>query len=165
MRAIRLAVENGVLSLHILQKYKILTPIMNITQVAHLTLSLLINISATSIIALKAWCVHIGRIFGKDFADFSLVDNITIYRKYRKSLRESGIGVRTPTQGIKILVLLVESGMIYILIGVSYSLVYKHGSSQFFFLPRSRAWSLLLLAYASETQGFQAYSYDWAYSS
>jgi hypothetical protein len=32
---------------------------INITQVAHLTLSLLINIFATSIITLKAWCVRV----------------------------------------------------------------------------------------------------------
>ena len=52
---------------------------------------------------------------------------------------ESGIGIRTPTQAIRILALLIESGVIYILIGVSSALVYKHGFSYhvfffFFFL-------------------------------
>jgi tryptophan-rich sensory protein len=42
---------------------------------------------------------------------------------------ESGIGVRNPTQATRILVLLVESGVIYILIGVSSALVYRHGLS------------------------------------
>jgi hypothetical protein len=37
---------------------------MDFFQVAHLALSLLINISATSIIALKAWCVRVGGVFG-----------------------------------------------------------------------------------------------------
>jgi hypothetical protein len=47
---------------------------------------------------------------------------------------ESGMGVRTPRGAIRILALLVDSGMIYILIGVSSTLVYKHGLSQIFFL-------------------------------
>jgi hypothetical protein len=46
---------------------------------------------------------------------------------------ESGMGVRTPRGAIRILALLVDSGMIYILIGVSSTLVYKHGRSQFVF--------------------------------
>src|SRR5579863_5953764 len=54
------------------------------------------------------------------------------YRKYRKLLIESGIGVRKPRQVIRILALLVESGMIYILIGVSSTLVYKHRLSRLF---------------------------------
>jgi hypothetical protein len=39
---------------------------------------------------------------------------------------ESGIGLRTPTQAIRILALLIESGMIYILISVSSILVYTY---------------------------------------
>jgi len=76
--------------LHILS---ITTNIINITHPAHLTLSMLVNIFATFIITLKAW-------------------------KYRKLLVESGIGIRTPRQAFRILAILVESGMIYILIGV-----------------------------------------------
>jgi len=68
--------------------------VINNTQVAHLTMSVLINIFATSIIALKAW-------------------------KYRKLLMESGIDVRSPRQAFRILAILVESGMIYILIGIT----------------------------------------------
>ena len=41
------------------QRIKFLVDMMGITQVAHLAFSLLINIYATSIIALKAWCVHV----------------------------------------------------------------------------------------------------------
>jgi hypothetical protein len=37
--------------------------ILNITQSVHLGFSLLINIFATSIIALKAWCVCVDRVF------------------------------------------------------------------------------------------------------
>jgi len=46
---------------------------------------------------------------------------------------ESGIGIRTPTQAIRILALLIESGVIYILIGVSSALVHKHGFSYLVF--------------------------------
>jgi hypothetical protein len=53
-----------------------------------------------------------------------LIDDATCaywhtYRKYRKLLIESGINIRTPRQAIRILAILVESGMIYILLGVS----------------------------------------------
>src|ERR1700752_4696097 len=58
------------------------------------------------------------------------------YRKYRKLLVESGIGVRTPRQAIKILALLVESGVIYILIGVSSVVVYRPGLSRTSFSPQ-----------------------------
>jgi len=64
------------------------------TQITHQSLSVSINCFATSIICLKAW-------------------------KYRRLLMESGMGVRTPTGAIRILALLVDSGMIYILIGVT----------------------------------------------
>jgi hypothetical protein len=42
----------------------------------------------------------------------------------------SGISVRFSTQTIRILALLVESGVIYILIGVSSAFLYKHGLSR-----------------------------------
>jgi hypothetical protein len=97
-------------------------------QVAHLTFSLLINISATSIIAFKTWCARSDRALRKHF-----VDCLDPCRKYRKLLMEGGIGVQTPTQTTRILALLVESGMIYILIGVSSALEFKHGLSRFLF--------------------------------
>jgi hypothetical protein len=50
------------------------------TQLAHQTLSLLINIAATSIIALKAWCVC---VYG-DFVDGALIDDTT--RAYMKEI-------------------------------------------------------------------------------
>jgi hypothetical protein len=37
--------------------------ILDITQSVHLAFSLLINIFATSIIGLKAWCVRVDRVF------------------------------------------------------------------------------------------------------
>jgi len=77
-----------------LQIFSITRHIVSITQPVHLTLSLLINIFATSIITHKAW-------------------------KYRKLMMEGGIGIRTPKQVLRILAILVESGMIYILIGVT----------------------------------------------
>ena len=46
----------------------------------------------------------------------------------------SGDGIRTPTQAIKILGLVVESGLLYIFIGVSSDCLvheHKHGSSRF----------------------------------
>jgi len=76
------------------QIYTICSFISLFTRMAHVALSLLVNIFATSIIALKAW-------------------------KYRKLLMESGIGIRTPRQAIRILALLVESGIIYIQISVT----------------------------------------------
>jgi len=63
------------------------------TQVANLALSLLTNIFATSLIAVKAW-------------------------KFRKTLMTSGVGIRNPPRVIRILALIVESGMLYIFIGV-----------------------------------------------
>jgi len=41
-----------------------LTRMLNDTIFTHLALSLLINIYATSIITLKAWCVHFDRVTG-----------------------------------------------------------------------------------------------------
>ena len=76
---------------------------------------------------------------------------------------ESGIGIRTPTQAIRILALLIESGVIYILIGVSSALVYKLVFSHFFF--RSRALSLLLFSFTSDSEGLPTYSCLWAYNS
>src|SRR5579863_6495590 len=55
-----------------------------------------------------------------------------LYRKHRKLLMESGIGVRIPGQAMRVLALLVESGMSYILIGVSFALVYEHRLSRSF---------------------------------
>jgi hypothetical protein len=47
----------------------LLNGMFNGTQVAHLSFSVLINISATSIIALKAWCVRVHGVFGDLFAN------------------------------------------------------------------------------------------------
>ena len=47
------------------QRIYFLINLLTITQVAHLAFSLLINIYATSVIALKAWCVHVNGIFEK----------------------------------------------------------------------------------------------------
>jgi hypothetical protein len=41
----------------------------NVITVTQLMLSLIINIYATSIIALKTWCVCVHGIFGKRFVD------------------------------------------------------------------------------------------------
>ncbi|KAH9998433.1 hypothetical protein BJV74DRAFT_904642 [Russula compacta] len=67
---------------------------IDVAQVSNLGLSLLTNVLATSIIATKAW-------------------------KYRKLLMECGNDGKNPTRVSKVLSLLVESGMLYILIGVS----------------------------------------------
>ena len=48
----------------------------------------------------------------------------------------NGDGIRTPTRAVRILGLVVESGMLYILIGVSSACLvhgHKHQSSRFFF--------------------------------
>jgi hypothetical protein len=51
--------------------------IINITHPAHLTLSMLINIFATFIITLKAWCVRVYAVFGKYFVVCALIDDAT----------------------------------------------------------------------------------------
>jgi hypothetical protein len=60
LRAIQLFSFSGEI-----QRIHFLIDIMSITQVAHLAFSLSINIYATSIIALKAWCVHVDGILEK----------------------------------------------------------------------------------------------------
>jgi hypothetical protein len=45
--------------------YLHLENVIYVTQVAHIMLSLLVNIFATSIIAHKAWCVHVYGVFEK----------------------------------------------------------------------------------------------------
>ncbi|KAI0254091.1 hypothetical protein BJV78DRAFT_1371651 [Lactifluus subvellereus] len=89
-----------------LKAHRILARIIDIAQVSNLGLSLLTNVLATSIIAYKAW-------------------------KYRKSLSQV-FGHKT-SQASKILFLLIESGMLYIVIGVSLglsSLVHECGPSR-----------------------------------
>jgi hypothetical protein len=48
---------------------------VNGTILAHLALSLLINIYATSLIAFKAWCVHFDRVTGTHSTYCVLVDD------------------------------------------------------------------------------------------
>jgi hypothetical protein len=50
---------------------------INITQVAHVALSSLINIFATSIITLKAWCVRVYGVSRKHFVECALIDDTT----------------------------------------------------------------------------------------
>ena len=108
------------------------------TLLTHLALSLLINIYATSIITLKAWCVSSNRVIGKHFTDCALIDDtVHAYRKYRKLLMEGGIGIRTPRQAIRILAVLVESGVIYILMGVSSARCRCKGCHDLTFLLRT----------------------------
>jgi hypothetical protein len=70
--------------------------------------------------------------------NFSLIEPHVTTRKYRKLMVESGIGVRTPRQASRILALLVESGAIYILIGVSPAMLYKHWLPWFILLFSDR---------------------------
>jgi hypothetical protein len=72
------------------------------------------------------------------------------YRRYRKLLKENGVGIRTPRQAIRILAVLVESGMIYILIGVSSSWCSCEGCHDFSFVFRSRSWPLSPFLIGSE---------------
>ena len=50
----------------------LLTRMIDVTQLAHQTFSLLTNMLATSIIALKAWCVYVDGVFAKHFVNSSL---------------------------------------------------------------------------------------------
>jgi len=72
LRAIELSPDDNTL-----QKYNRLIHTINATQVTHLTFSLLINIYATSVIALKAWCVIVGGVFKEYIVDFALMDDMT----------------------------------------------------------------------------------------
>jgi hypothetical protein len=65
---------------------------IDVAQVAHLALSLLINILATSIIALKAWCVRVDRVFRKHFVDRALINNTM--RMYIQEIRQVANGKR-----------------------------------------------------------------------
>jgi hypothetical protein len=70
----------AVAAVFIIQASARLTPtflirMVNGTILAHLALSLLINIYATSLIALKAWCVHFDRVTGTHSTYCALVDN------------------------------------------------------------------------------------------
>jgi hypothetical protein len=49
--------------------YTIFFAITGFMQTAHIALSLAVNIYATSIIAFKAWCVHVHVVFEKYFID------------------------------------------------------------------------------------------------
>jgi hypothetical protein len=51
------------------QTFFTLIRIADITQLVQLMVSWFINIFSTSIIALKAWCVRVGRVFEKHFDD------------------------------------------------------------------------------------------------
>ena len=57
--------------------YAIFVSITGFTQMANIALSLLVNIFATSIIALKAWCVHVYGIFEKYFVNRALIGDTT----------------------------------------------------------------------------------------
>ena len=50
---------------------------LNFAQLAHLAFSLSINICATSIIAIKAWCVQAEDGFQDEFVDFALIGHMT----------------------------------------------------------------------------------------
>jgi len=55
--------------------YILLIRMLDGTVLTHLVLSLSINIYATSIIALKAWCVHFDRVTGTHFTNCALIDD------------------------------------------------------------------------------------------
>jgi hypothetical protein len=61
------------------QMYNDLARMIDVTQVAHQTFSLLTNIFATSIMALKAWCVCVDCVFGN--FGFILIDDMRVYTK------------------------------------------------------------------------------------
>ena len=65
---------------------------LSITQLAHLAFSLSINIYATSIIALKAWCVHVDDVFENRFVDLALIDHMT--RAYIQEIPQVADGKR-----------------------------------------------------------------------
>ena len=63
---------------HSTQSLLHLLSLLNVTQLAHLAVSLSINIYATSIIALKAWCVHVDGVFLREKSvDSALIDHMT----------------------------------------------------------------------------------------
>jgi hypothetical protein len=59
------------------QIFSVATNIINITHPVHLTLSMVVNIFATFIITLKAWCVRVYGVFGKCFVKCTYIDDAT----------------------------------------------------------------------------------------
>ena len=80
---------------------------------------------------------------------------------------KSGTGTQTPTRAVRILAILVESGVFYILIGVSSALVsQKHESSPGPFSSLFRLWpcSLLRLRVGNPLECLATYLCPWVYS-
>jgi hypothetical protein len=74
------------------QKFSITSVMSDIAQVVPLTLSLFINIFATSIIARKAWYVRVHGVFGKYIVDCILVGDTTCM--YIKEIPQATHGKR-----------------------------------------------------------------------
>lgn len=103
-----------------------LAHIIDVAQVANLVLSLLTNALATSIIAVKSW--YVRSILDVVLTCTSMT-HARVKRIYRKSLLSYNVRGQTSTLASKVMGLLVESGMLYILISVSPTSVHEHGPS------------------------------------
>jgi len=74
-------------------------------------LSAATNLFATLLIAYKLWCVNVASL---TFVVYM------IHRTHRKVIRDLGLGKRQKTPVQNVLILLVESGIIYFGLQVSY---------------------------------------------
>lgn len=85
----------------------LMTTAMNISQTANLVFSLLTNISATTIISMKAWYVlYESHVDNKDQLNYP--NNC---RKFRRDITHEF--ARNQTNGNRIMAMIVESGILY----------------------------------------------------
>lgn len=96
-----------------------LTAAINICQVSNLILSALTNISATSLIGYRAWYAGSCAIRGSILTMYT-----TYFRRHRISVRGISGRHNTSTKAGRVLTILVESGFLYCVSGVSPSTLF-----------------------------------------
>jgi len=105
------------------QIHRSLARVIDITQVADLAFSLLTNVIATSIIAVKTWYVDsasCGKFHIDSLADVTHAMRApSADRKFRELMIRGDAGSRTSTPASQVMILLVESGLLYSIVGVS----------------------------------------------
>ena len=140
--------------------------LLNITQLAHLAFSLATNVCATSIIALKAWCVHVNAVFEKKIIEFALIDHIT--RAYIQEVQQvidgKRVGCPNPDTGIQDIGSPDRVGCDLHSDWCKLRLAVQARVVTIFLLSRPRASSLLSFACTSDSPGLLKYSCPWEYS-
>jgi hypothetical protein len=142
-----------------------LLSLLNIAQIAHLAFSLATNVCATSIIALKAWCVHVNAVFQKNSFTSTW---LTISRAYIQEVQQvvdgKRVGCPNPDTGIQDIGSSDRVGCDLYSDWCKLRLAVQARVVTIFFLFRSRAWSLLPFPFTSDSPGLLKYSCPWEYS-